>query len=85
MAAFYGRLLRSRANVVSAYQSFYDFYTNNVGKKDFIETIEPQNHSHKILYRTSSMDHLLWTTFYGRLLWPPSMAAFCARCARART
>jgi len=25
----------SRANVVSAYQSFYDFYTNNVGKEDF--------------------------------------------------
>jgi hypothetical protein len=21
--------------------TFYDFYTNNVGKKDFIETIEP--------------------------------------------
>jgi hypothetical protein len=23
---------------------------NNVGKKDFIETIEPQNPTHKILY-----------------------------------
>jgi hypothetical protein len=23
--------------------TFYDFYTNNVGKKDSIETIEPQN------------------------------------------
>jgi hypothetical protein len=30
--------------------TFYDFYTNNVGKKDFIETIELKNHSHKILY-----------------------------------
>jgi hypothetical protein len=34
--------------------TFYDFYTNNVGK-DFIETIELKNHSHKILYWTPSM------------------------------
>jgi hypothetical protein len=35
--------------------TFYDFYTNNVGKKDSIETIEPQNPSHKSLYVTPSM------------------------------
>jgi len=29
--------------------AFYDFYTNNVGKKDFIETIEHQNTPHKTL------------------------------------
>ena len=35
---------------------------SNVGKKEFIETIEPQNHSHKILYVTPSM-----TAFYDLL------------------
>ena len=47
----------------SAYQlpsmAFYDFYTNNVRKEDFIETIEP------ILTRFC-IGRLLWTTLCAR-------------------
>jgi hypothetical protein len=42
--------------------AFYDFYTNNVGKKEFIETIEPQKPP-------------LTRFCIGRLLWP-SMAFY---------
>jgi len=40
---------------------FYDFYTNNVVKKEFIETIDPQN---------SLSQDLVCDAFYE----PPSMA-----------
>jgi hypothetical protein len=44
--------------------AFYDFYTNNVGKKDFIETIEP----HNTTLTRFCIGRLIRTTFYGLLL-----------------